>query len=355
VEDGETRFLVSASIGISLFPQDGDDLEVLLRNADQAMYDFKCRRNGFQFFDKELGARCRTKMVLESRLAGALQRNEFVVHYQPNFRLNDLSISGAEALIRWNGPTVGALPPGDFIPIAETSGQIVEIGKWVLDKACAQASRWARIGNSDAAFRVAVNISASQFLDKELVRTVSEALDRTGANPSLLELEMTETVLVRDLEKSAATIRALRELGIRVTLDDFGTGYSSFNYLANLPLNALKIDRSLVFGIHGDHGRFSMLKAIVDVSHTLGIMVVAEGVEDLNQLKAVRDAGCDEVQGFLFAKPGLPEEIRCMRSLASAADRRISADLHALAARLAAPLVFDHTGKDPAIACLLPL
>ncbi len=247
--------------------------------------------------------------MLETRLPGALQRNELAVLYQPILHLHDLSVAGVEALIRWNEPS-GVVSPEEFIPVAEQTGHIAAIEKWVLDQACRQAKQWE--AGADPGFRVAVNISASHFSDGELIETISEALTRTGANPALLELEMTETVLVRDLEKSAATIRALRGLGVRVALDDFGTGYSSLSYLANLPIDTLKIDRSFLFGIHAHDRRFSVLKAIVDLAHKLGILIVAEGIEDLNQLKTVRDAGCDEVQGFLFAKPSLPEQIHCM-------------------------------------------
>lgn len=302
----------SASIGISLFPQDGDRLDVLLKNADAAVYEFKRRRlvDGFQFFNEDMGCRYRSRLMLETQLPGALQRNEFVVHYQPILRLKDLCVTGSEALIRWNEPARKAISPDEFIPVAEQTGHIAGIEKWVLDQACRQAKRWE--GGADPSFRVAVNISASHFSDGELIDTVSEALARTGAHPSRLELELTETVLVRDLEKSAATIRALRRLGVRVSLDDFGTGYSSLNYLANLPIHTLKIDRSFLFGIHTHDRRFSVLKAIVDLAHKLEILVVAEGIENLHQLKTVRDAGCDEVQGFLFAKPGLPEQTDCV-------------------------------------------
>lgn len=333
IDSGGHRFSTSASIGIGLFPQDGDNFDVLLQNADAAMYESKQRlRNGFQFFNKEIGARFRSRLRLETRLTGALQRNEFAMHYQPIFRVNDLSMTGSEALIRWNDPSRGLVSPAEFIPVAEETGQIVTIGKWVLEQACTQAKRWEESGFT--AFRVTVNISASQFSDSELIKTVSQALARTGANPNFLELEMTETALVRDFEMSATTMRALNKIGVRVAIDDFGTGYSSFSYLANLPIDTLKIDRSFLFGIHSDCRRASVLEAIVALAHKLGIAVVAEGIEDTNQLNSVRSAGCDEVQGFLLARPGLPERIHPASYVILPGHSGMSADLSSLATHL---------------------
>jgi diguanylate cyclase (GGDEF)-like protein len=301
------RLSLGASIGISMFPTDGDSLDVLLRNADHAMYELKRQHSngGFQFFDEEVGARYRAKLMLETRMPEALRHNEFLLHYQPIFRLSNWGLAGAEALIRWNEPTRGLVSPAEFIPIAEETGHIIAIGKWVIDQACKHAKHCA--AQTGGHFRVAVNISANQFAEGGLVDTVAEALSRHGVNPASLELELTETALVRNLENSAATIRALRDLGVRVALDDFGTGYSSFSYLANLPISTLKVDKSFLPEVHNNHGRFAVLKAIVDLAHKLGIMVVAEGIEDAEQLKATEDAGCDEVQGYLLGKPASPE------------------------------------------------
>jgi diguanylate cyclase (GGDEF)-like protein len=324
---------VRASIGISLFPHHGDDFDVLLQNADAAMYDAKRQRrgNGFQFFNEEIGDRHHRRLMLETRLPGALRRSEFFLLYQPIFRLNDMHMAGSEALIRWDDPARGLILPTEFIPIAEETGYIAEIGEWVMYQACRQAKQWE--ANGDTGFRVTVNISASQFSDSGLIDTVSGTLDRTGASPGMLELEMTETALVGDLEKSAATMRALRQLGVRVSLDDFGTGYSSLSYLANLPIDTLKIDRSFLAGIHCHLRRSSVLEAIVVLAHKLDIVVVAEGIEDENQLNAVRDAGCDEVQGFLFAGPGLPGSRR-MNGFIMPEEIQATADLGALAGHL---------------------
>jgi EAL domain-containing protein (putative c-di-GMP-specific phosphodiesterase class I) len=193
------------------------------------------------------------------------------------------------------------------MPAAEETGHIGEIGKWVLNRSCRQAKQW--MDETGRACRVGVNVSGRQFDEGDLVTTVSETLSRTGLDPSLLELELTETVVVRDLAKSAVTIQSLRQLGVRIALDDFGTGYSSFSYLVNLPISTLKIDRSFLFGIKIDDRRFVVLKAIVDLAHKLGINVVVEGIEDRDQLLAAQDSGCDEVQGYLFARPAAPDRI----------------------------------------------
>jgi diguanylate cyclase (GGDEF)-like protein len=330
IDAGGHRFSTHASIGVSLFPQDGDNLDLLLQNADAAMYEARGRHlnKGFKFFNAEIGARHRSRSALQTRLPGALERNEFTMHYQSIFRLRDMTMTGSEALIRWNDPVSGRVSPETFIPLAEETGHIVNIGKWVFEQACRQAKQWE--GSRVAGFRVAVNISGSQFSGHELIDMISDTLDRTGADAGMLELEMTETALVRDLARSADTMRALCKLGVRVSLDDFGTGYSSFSYLANLPIDTLKIDRSFLVGINTDVRRFSVLEAMVVLAHKLGIMVVAEGIEDASQLKAVRDAGCDEAQGFLLAKPGLPEGIHRAGGFAGA--ERMSADLGSLAA-----------------------
>lgn len=343
---GAHHFSARAAIGISLYPQHGGTFEVLLLNAVAAMYEFRrrsnesrrCPGNDYLLFNEDIGGRGRSRLMLETTLSGALQRDEFVLHYQPIFRLGDMHMAGSEALIRWNDPLRGIVSPGEFIPIAEETGHIASIGNWVLDQACRQAKEWA--ASSGEHFRVAVNISGSQFSGNELIETISETLARSGLSPGLLELEMTETAMVHDLVKSAKTMKAFRELGVRVALDDFGTGYSCFSYLANLPIDTLKIDRSFLFGIHSDRRQTSVLEAIVALAHKLGITVVAEGIEDANQLEAVRNAGCDEVQGFLFARPGLPEVIRPMRGLVIPADDiLVPSDLRSLAERLQSPPV----------------
>jgi diguanylate cyclase (GGDEF)-like protein len=333
MEAGGHGFAAGASIGISLFPHHGESFDALLQNADAAMYEVKRQRrgNGYQFFNDEIGDRDRLRLILETRLPGALKRGEFFMRYQPIFRLSDMRMAGSEALIRWDDPARGPIPPTEFIPIAEETGYIAEIGEWVLSQACKQAKQWEVNGDTD--LRVAVNISASQFSDSGLIDIVAGTLARTGVNPGMLELEMTETALVRDLDKSAATMRALRQLGVRISLDDFGTGYSSFNYLANLPIDTLKIDRSLLAGIHCHERRSSVLEAIVVLAHKLDIVVVAEGIEDEDQLNAVRNAGCDEAQGFLFAEPGLPEECH-MKVFVMPEEIRTTADLSALAGHL---------------------
>jgi len=331
-DGGRNRFSTSASIGISLFPKHGETFDLLLQRADSAMYESKrLVPNNHQIFNLRIGERHQLRLMLETNLPGALARHEFLLHYQPIFRLSDLRMVGSEALIRWNDPLRGLVSPAEFIPIAEEIGSIATIGEWVLEQACRQAKQWAARG--EKSFRVAVNISGSQFCHDELIDTVSGVLSRTGVDASLIELEMTETALVRDLEKSAKIMVSLRELGVRVALDDFGTGYSSFSYLASLPINTLKIDRSFLMGIHRSGRRASVLESIVALAHKLGIVVVAEGIEDENQLSAVEQAGCDEVQGFFFAKPGLPERIQ-HHQRPNPVHARTASDLYGLARQL---------------------
>jgi len=344
---GGRRFATTGSIGISLFPRDGEDFQVLLQSADAAMYEFKRqgRVDGSQFFNQEIGDRQRSRLMLETRLSKALQCKEFVLHYQPILRSKDMRVVGSEALLRWNDPARGIVLPQDFIPAAEETGHIGEIGKWVLNRSCRQAKQW--MDETGRACRVGVNVSGRQFDDGDLVTIVSETLSRTGLDPSLLELELTETVVVRDLTKSAATIQSLRQLGVRIALDDFGTGYSSFSYLVNLPISTLKIDRSFLFGIQIDDRRFVVLKAIVDLAHKLGINVVAEGIEDRDQLLAARDSGCDEVQGYLFARPAAPNRIPYLMNTMVSTRLGFSADLTSFNERVATNRIV--TGKSSRI------
>lgn len=310
---GGAGFPVCASIGVSLFPEDGEAFEVLLQSADAAMYHAKCRHLGgaVQLFNKEIGARFRAKLLLESQLPGALERQEFLLLYQPIVRLAGLGLVGSEALIRWLHPQ-GTMSPADFIPVAEETGSIVEIGKWVLNQACRQAKCWS--GELNPGFRMSVNVSARQFSSGRLVETVFEALDKSGLNAGSLELEMTETALISDFEKTSATMRSLHQLGVRIALDDFGTGYSSLSYLANLPIDTVKIDKSFLSGTRQDRKSASVLKNIVALAHDLGTTVVAEGIETEDQHRIVREAGCDEAQGYLFGEPGLPEAIRLLKN-----------------------------------------
>ncbi|SNS13801.1 PAS domain S-box-containing protein/diguanylate cyclase (GGDEF) domain-containing protein [Noviherbaspirillum humi] len=293
---------VTCSIGISIYPNDGLDAETLLRNADAAMYRAKeLGRNNFAFFSAEMSVNATERLGMLSRLRNALQRNEFLLHYQPKVCLKTGRLVGAEALLRWHNGSHGPIPPGRFIPLAEESGLIVEIGEWVLRSACRQAVAWQRAGAPP--LPIAVNLSPRQLLRDDLLDVVEQALRDTGLDPACLELEITETVIMRDVEKSLHTLHRLKQLGIGIAIDDFGTGYSSLNYLKRLPVDKLKIDRSFVSDITTDPDDAAITRAVISLAHILNLKVVAEGVETEAQHRFLLENGCDEVQGYYFGKP----------------------------------------------------
>ena len=302
------QIYVTASIGISIFPRDGHDLTSVQQSADAAMYASKrSGRNKHRIFDAALSETSYNRLQLDTQLHGALRGSEFLLHYQPLYCLRDFSLAGAEALIRWNNPALGMVAPDTFIPIAEESGGITAIGQWALQQACTQVREWA--GRHPRRFRVGVNISATQFASNDFLDTVRATLAFTGVDSALLEFELTETVLVRDFEKSASVIAALHDLGIKIAIDDFGSGYSSFSYLQNLPVDTLKIDKSLVHSAGTNPRSASVLQAITSLAHSLDTRVVAEGIESVEQLQAVRAAGCDMVQGYLLGRPGTAAQL----------------------------------------------
>jgi diguanylate cyclase (GGDEF)-like protein len=296
------KITVSASIGLSVYPEHGEDPATLLRNADLAMYHAKERgKNGWQTYVPELGAVLLRRMSIEKGLEGAVENGELELHYQAQTDLGR-RLTGAEALLRWNNPDLGQVPPLTFIPVAEESGLIVPIGAWVLEQACRQTASWLKAGFPIS--RIAVNISAWQLGQTGFMEGVQSALERSGLSPACLELELTETALMRDLENCMHRLQGLRELGVSVAIDDFGTGYSSLSYLQKLPVSRVKIDQSFVHGITGcSHGTLPLIRAIVDLAHGLGLTVIAEGVETETQLEALTAAGCDLVQGYLIHRP----------------------------------------------------
>ncbi|MEO8717149.1 MAG: EAL domain-containing protein, partial [Burkholderiales bacterium] len=297
----------TASIGIATFPGDGDDAEDLLRNADMAMYRAKeSTRNTFCFFTAEMNLRSTEKMHLNNDLRHAIERSEFVLHYQPKVDLASGALTGFEALLRWNHPTRGLVPPGQFVAALEDSGLIVPVGDWVLQEACAQIGRWQRAGL--AAVPVAVNLSAKQFRRHDLDELVSGALAAAGIEPALLELEITESCLMEDPDQAVRLLNRLRDAGVRISVDDFGTGYSSLSYLTRLPLTALKIDRSFVRDAATNPQAASIVRAVIDMAHNLHFTVVAEGVETERQVEFLRRHACDQAQGFHYGRPCSAEQ-----------------------------------------------
>ena len=293
---------ITASIGISLYPADGEDTETLLRNADAAMYRAKYEgRNAFRFYSSDMTERALARVAMESALRVALSEGQFTLLFQPQVEICTGRLLGAEALIRWLHPAEGMLLPDSFIPMAENTGQIVAIGTWVLEEVCRAIKRWQDAGMQGVT--VAVNLSGRQMLNSDLTQTVRNVLARTGCVPDGLELEITEGFLIQQPDKTKLTLQELRNMGIRIAVDDFGTGYSSLSYLKQFPLSKLKIDYSFVRDIPFDINDQAISKAIIALGKSLGLKVVAEGVENRQQADFLRAQGCDEAQGYLYARP----------------------------------------------------
>lgn len=302
------ELFVTASVGLSLFPQDGGDSATLQQHADVAMYEAKNRgRNRFQCFAREMNAAARERLEIENQLHRALDRDELVLYYQPQFQLSSGKLAGVEALLRWNHPKQGLLPPSRFIPVAEETGLIIPISLWVLQQACRQHQSWRRAGHPPV--RMAVNVSATQFMRSNLSEKAAEILAEHAMEPRYLELELTEGMLMRDAEDSARQLTELRALGARISIDDFGTGYSSLSYLQRLPIDDLKIDKCFVQGIDKAPGTRALVQAIVGLAHGLNVTATAEGVETEEELAVLRALGCDRVQGFLLARPAPADDL----------------------------------------------
>ncbi len=307
VIDGKELYF-TCSAGISLYPQDGPDVDTLLKNADAAMYRAKEHgRSNFQFYTSEMNERVNERLALEGALRRALEREEFLLHYQQKVDLKSGAIVGAEALVRWLHPEWGLVRPARFIALAEETGLIVPLGEWVLREACRQARAWLDEGLKPGV--VSVNLSARQFRQQDLVRMVSRILEETRLDPAHLEMELTESMVMHNVEQAIATLQGLKSLGIRLSVDDFGTGYSSLSYLKDLPIDALKIERSFVRDIGGgaEAGEGVLAQAIISLGHNLHLKVIAEGVETDAQVRFLKRHGCDEVQGFLYGEPVAPE------------------------------------------------
>jgi predicted signal transduction protein with EAL and GGDEF domain len=292
----------TASIGIACYPIDGDEAEELIQNADAAMYKAKQQGcEGWELYTASLAVDIRERQGLDSDLKLAIDRREFELFYQPLISVSDRQLVSLEALIRWNHPKRGFINPDAFIPAAEESGAIQQIGDWVIDTVCGQVRSWLDAGLD--AVPVAVNVSGKQILSGDLIGTIDAALQRTGIDPRYLHIETTEEAVLQDVEKSADVMRALRERGVEIAIDDFGTGYASLTYLKRLPLTSVKIDRSCISEVASDPGGAAMASAIIAMSHGIGLRVVAEGIETEEQLAFLREHECDEMQGFLYAAP----------------------------------------------------
>jgi predicted signal transduction protein with EAL and GGDEF domain len=293
---------VTTSIGISLFPRDGKDSEVLLKNADAAMYQAKERgRSNFVFYTRELTVTAYDRVMLEGSLRQALDQEEFILYYQPQISLTDGTVTGVEALIRWDHPKLGLLPPSRFLPVAEESGLIVQIGEWVLKTACRQMHNWHMSGLKLP--HVAVNVSGKQIRKGDLVERVHSVLQETECRPEWLELEISEDFIMKETEPSIQTLVGLRALGTHLAIDDFGTGYSSLSYLKRLPIDKLKIDRTFIRDLNRDPNDAAIVRAIIAMGKGLQLKIIAEGVESEIQEQFLRSHDCDEMQGFRYGRP----------------------------------------------------
>jgi diguanylate cyclase (GGDEF)-like protein len=296
------EFFITSSIGISVFPKDGEDVQTLLKQADTAMYRAKEQgRNTFQFYTAALNVAILARLSLEHDLRYALARAQLRVHYQPQVDLERNQVMGVEALLRWQHPQRGLVLPSEFIPLAEDTGLILPIGEWALRTACAQGKAWQDQGLGP--LRVAVNLSARQFLQAELLGLIAETLRESGLPPACLELEITESLLMRDIDGAISTLGALKAMGVQLAIDDFGTGYSSLSYLKRFPLDRLKIDRSFVRDITTGADDAAIALAVIAMAHSMRLQVIAEGVETATQLAVLQSGGCQQMQGFYFGYP----------------------------------------------------
>ncbi|MFD2271059.1 putative bifunctional diguanylate cyclase/phosphodiesterase [Undibacterium arcticum] len=302
------EFYPSASVGISQYPKDGHDGATLLKNADTAMYRAKAAgRNNFQFYAHEMNARALDRLKLEGKLRRALEREEFVLHYQPQIDIRSGHIVGMEALLRWMPPGKAMLPPDEFISIAEETGLIVPIGEWVLRTACAQNRAWQAAGLPPV--RMGVNLSARQFKQHDIAKMVTQVLQDTDYPASFLALEITESIVMENPELAAQTLHKLSDMGIHLSIDDFGTGYSSLSYLKRFPIDSLKIDKSFVHDLTTDTDDAAIAKAVIVLAHSMKLKVIAEGVETIEQLDFLRQQECDQMQGYYFSRPQPADQI----------------------------------------------
>jgi len=302
----ESVLRIAAKVGVALYPEDGTDADTLFKNAESALKGAKSTGARYLCYAEEMTASMAGRLSLENRLRQALERGEFVLHYQPKVNLASGALTGAEALLRWNDPLTGLVPPNRFIPILEETGLIHEVGQWALQEAVADYRRWRE--TALRAVRISVNVSPPQLRNQGFVSEIEQALGGDPAAAAGLELEITESVIMEDVRFSIASLRAIRALGVGIAVDDFGTGFSSLSYLARLPVHTLKIDRSFVIDMTLSAEGLALVSAIINLAHSLKLNVVAEGVETEEQARLLRVLNCDEMQGYLFSRP-LPREI----------------------------------------------
>jgi diguanylate cyclase (GGDEF)-like protein len=308
--DNHELFL-TPSIGIAVFPNDGEEIDTLLKNSDMAMSHAKQRgRNTFAFYSKEINARSSERLTLENQLRKALDREELTLHFQPKIDIASGQVCGAEALLRWQHPQLGMVPPAQFIPLAEEAGLINSIGEWALHAACAASKAWerARLGP----LPIAVNVSSLQFQQRGFLQVIRRALESSGIEPQYLMLELTESTFMENVRDNLKTLHTIKEMGLKLSIDDFGTGYSSLSYLKRFPLDELKVDRSFVADIPADADSVAIVSAIIAMAHSLGLHVVAEGVEAEQQLTFLKEKACNTYQGYLYSKPVTDQEFRTL-------------------------------------------
>lgn len=302
------EIFTSTSIGIALYPNDGDEVETLLKNADTAMYHAKKQgRNNYQFFDTSMNQASVEQLAIETSLRKAIDNNELALYYQPQVSIKSGQIIGMEALLRWKHPKKGFISPASFIPVAEETGLIISIGEWVIREACKQGAAWQKQGYKPVT--ISVNLSAKQLREEQLNEIIARILFETGMNPKYLGLELTESAIIIEPERALTRLQSIKSLGIKMSMDDFGTGYSSLSYLKRFPLDTLKIDQSFIRDLMVNNEDASLVKAIISMAHSLGMDVIAEGVEQQEQLEFLGVHGCDTIQGYFFSRPLPADEL----------------------------------------------